>query len=204
MLPKDSRMLKENEYHPLQLKVFFIMITLYTFYFTCNNNLGVATDEIQKSFDLNNAQFGVLFTIFTLGFGAGQFFSGYLGDRYSPKMLMFIGAVGATAANTAFALSSSMAAFCICWAVNALSLAMGWSPDAAYYSGGYLKKRWGLFMGFFDAFCFPGRYNNISGSGICHILFFMARRIPDTRTSSSDMDCGISHIRERFAAAVWF
>ena len=83
MLPKDSRMLKENEYHPLQLKVFFIMITLYTFYFTCNNNLGVATDEIQKSFDLNNAQFGVLFTIFTLGFGAGQFFSGYLGDRYS-------------------------------------------------------------------------------------------------------------------------
>ena len=156
MLPKDSRMLKENEYHPLQLKVFFIMITLYTFYFTCNNNLGVATDEIQKSFDLNNAQFGVLFTIFTLGFGAGQFFSGYLGDRYSPKMLMFIGAVGATAANTAFALSSSMAAFCICWAVNALSLAMGWSPGCSILFRWIPKKRWGLFMGFFDAFAFLG------------------------------------------------
>ena len=84
MLAKDSRILKENEFHPVQLRVFFVMITLYTFYFTCNNNLGVAADRIQQSFDLSNATFGILFTIFTLGFGLGQFFSGYLGDRYSP------------------------------------------------------------------------------------------------------------------------
>ena len=82
MLAKDSRILKENEFHPVQLRVFFVMITLYTFYFTCNNNLGVAADRIQQSFDLSNATFGILFTIFTLGFGLGQFFSGYLGDRY--------------------------------------------------------------------------------------------------------------------------
>lgn len=92
MLAKDSHILKENEFHPVQLRVFFVMITLYTFYFTCNNNLGVAADRIQQSFDLSNATFGILFTIFTLGFGLGQFFSGYLGDRYSPKLLMFLGA----------------------------------------------------------------------------------------------------------------
>ena len=55
MLAKDSRILKENEFHPVQLRVFFVMITLYTFYFTCNNNLGVAADRIQQSFDLSNA-----------------------------------------------------------------------------------------------------------------------------------------------------
>ena len=72
MLAKDSRILKENEFHPVQLRVFFVMITLYTFYFTCNNNLGVAADRIQQSFDLSNATFGILFTIFTLGFGLGS------------------------------------------------------------------------------------------------------------------------------------
>ena len=45
------------------------MITLYTFYFTCNNNLGVAASYIQSDFGLNNAGFGILFTIFTFGFG---------------------------------------------------------------------------------------------------------------------------------------
>ncbi|MCQ4636527.1 MFS transporter [Anaerovorax odorimutans] len=156
MLPKDSRVLKENAFHPTQLKVFFVMITLYTFYFTCNNNLGVATSHIQQDFDLNNAQFGILFTIFTLGFGLGQFFSGYLGDRYSPKMLMFIGALGAIIGNIGFGLSGSMAAFSVFWAINAVSLAMGWSPGCSILFRWIPQKRWGLFMGFFDAFAFLG------------------------------------------------
>lgn len=156
MLAKDSRILKENEFHPVQLRVFFVMITLYTFYFTCNNNLGVAADRIQQSFDLSNATFGILFTIFTLGFGLGQFFSGYLGDRYSPKLLMFLGAIGATAANIGFGLSSNMTAFAICWAVNAVSLSMGWSPGCSVLFHWIPQKRWGLFMGLFDAFAFLG------------------------------------------------
>ena len=156
MLTKDSRILKENEFHPVQLTVFFVMITLYTFYFTCNNNLGVAADRIQQSFDLSNATFGILFTIFTLGFGLGQFFSGYLGDRYSPKLLMFLGAIGATAANIGFGLSSGMKPFAIFWAINAVSLSMGWSPGCSVLFRWIPQKRWGLFMGLFDAFAFLG------------------------------------------------
>ena len=156
MLAKDSRILKENEFHPVQLRVFFVMITLYTFYFTCNNNLGVAADRIQQSFDLSNATFGILFTIFTLGFGLGQFFSGYLGDRYSPKLLMFLGAIGATAANIGFGLSSGMKAFAIFWAINAVSMSMGWSPGCSVLFRWIPQKRWGLFMGLFDAFAFLG------------------------------------------------
>ena len=156
MLAKDSRILKENEFHPVQLRVFFVMITLYTFYFTCNNNLGVAADRIQQSFDLSNATFGILFTIFTLGFGLGQFFSGYLGDLYSPKLLMFLGAIGATAANIGFGLSSGMKPFAIFWAINAVSLSMGWSPGCSVLFRWIPQKRWGLFMGLFDAFAFLG------------------------------------------------
>lgn len=156
MLAKDSRILKESEFHPVQLRVFFVMITLYTFYFTCNNNLGVAADRIQQSFDLSNATFGILFTIFTLGFGLGQFFSGYLGDRYSPKLLMFLGAIGATAANIGFGLSSGMKPFAIFWAINAVSLSMGWSPGCSVLFRWIPQKRWGLFMGLFDAFAFLG------------------------------------------------
>lgn len=180
MLKKESRILKENEFHPLQLKVFFVMITLYTFYFTCNNNLGVATNEIQQSFELNNAEFGVLFTIFTLGFGLGQFFSGYLGDRYSPKMLMFIGAIGAVCANIGFGLASNMTLFSVCWAVNAVSLAMGWSPGCSILFRWIPKKRWGLFMGFFDAFAFLGGIviYPIAGFAISYLSWRYAFFIP--------------------------
>lgn len=156
MKPKGEMILKEDRFHPVQLRVFFTMITLYTFYFTCNNNLGVAAGYIQSDFQLTNARFGILFTIFTLGFGFGQFFSGYLGDKYSPKMLMFYGAAGAVVSNIAFGLSSNMTLFCIFWAINALSLSLGWSPGCSILFRWIPQKRWGLFMGFFDAFAFLG------------------------------------------------
>lgn len=151
-----EKIIKTNELNPYQLKVFFTMITLYTFYFASNYNLGPATKPIQDAFNITNASFGSLFTIFTIMFALGQFAAGFLGDRYSPKRLMLIGALGATLANFLFGLSSSMLAFQILWGINALSLAMGWSPGCSILFRWIPVKRWGLFMGFFDAFAFLG------------------------------------------------
>ena len=152
----DKAVIKTDGYHPAQLKVFFTMITLYTFYFASNYNLGPATRHIQEDFDFSNSEFGLLFTIFTLGFGLGQFAAGFLGDRYNPKMIMFIGAIGAVAANICFGLSGSMTAFAVCWGLNAVSLSMGWSPGCSILFRWIPQKKWGLFMGLFDAFAFLG------------------------------------------------
>lgn len=156
MTHKGNSIIRTDRYHPKQLTVFFTMITLYTFYFAANYNLGPATKYIQSDFHLSNSEFGVLFTIFTLGFGLGQFVAGYLGDRYDPKRLMLYGALGATAANFCFGLSNSMTAFSIFWGINAVSLSMGWSPGCSILFRWIPQKRWGLFMGLFDAFAFLG------------------------------------------------
>lgn len=156
MQNKDDTIIKSDRFHPKQLKVFFTMITLYTFYFAANYNLGPATKYIQGDFNLSNSEFGILFTIFSLGFGLGQFVAGYLGDRYNPKRLMIYGALGATAANFCFGLSNSIIAFSIFWGINAISLSMGWSPGCSILFRWIPRQRWGLFMGLFDAFAFMG------------------------------------------------
>ena len=69
---------------------------------------------------------------------------------------MFLGAIGATAANIGFGLSSGMKPFAIFWAINAVSLSMGWSPGCSVLFRWIPQKRWGLFMGLFDAFAFLG------------------------------------------------
>lgn len=156
MNTEASSLIQTNKLHPKQLKVFFTMIILYTFYFAANYNLGPATKFIQDAYDISNSEFGILFTIFSLGFGLGQFAAGFLGDRYNPKHLMLIGAIGATLANFCFSLSSSMTAFAFFWGLNAVSLAMGWSPGCSILFRWIPRKRWGLFMGLFDAFAFLG------------------------------------------------
>jgi sugar phosphate permease len=156
LAPSSQKIIPTGTLHKTQLQVFFTMITLYTFYFASNYNLGPAARFIQEDYSLSNSQFGILFTIFTLGFGLGQFAAGYLGDRYNPKLLMLLGALGAVMANVGFGLSHSMTGFCIFWAVNSLSLSMGWSPGCSILFRWIPPRKQGIFMGFFDAFAFLG------------------------------------------------
>ncbi len=169
-------MIREDKYHPTQLKVFFVMVFLYTCYFACNYNLSTATDHMQKDFGWDNQSFGVLFTVSTLFFGLGQFVAGYLGDRYDPKSLMVIGALGAAFSNLAFSFSGNITLFAVLWGINALSLAMGWSPGCSILFRWIPPKKQGLFMGIFDAFAFMGGIIIYPVAGVA-ITFFNWRAV---------------------------
>lgn len=151
-----NNIIKTELYHPVQLKVFFTMVVLYAYYYASHYNLGTAAKYIQDEYYLTNSEFGILFTIYTLCYGAGQFIMGFLGDRYDPKTLMFCGALGSTAANIGFGLSGDMKMFSLFWGLNAIFLSMGWSPGCSILFRWIPPKRWGLFMGIFHAFAFLG------------------------------------------------
>ena len=153
---QSNRALKSNRLYSKQLKVFFTMATLYTFYFASNYNLGPATKYIQDEFQISSSSFGILFTVFTIVFAIGQFIAGFLGDRYSPKKVMFVGAIGGVVFNYFFGFSSSLTWFSIFWGFNALFLAMGWSPGCSILDRWFPQERRGLFMGLYNAFCFFG------------------------------------------------
>lgn len=155
-MERTKKILKADKLHPYQLKVFFSMTTLYTFYFAVNYNLGTATKPIQDKLAISSSKFGILFTVFTILFACGQFASGFLGDRYSPKKMMLIGALGGVAANFLFGLSSTLPFFILFWGMNALFLSMGWSPGCSILFNWLPKSRWGLFMGIYNAFSFLG------------------------------------------------
>lgn len=148
--------LESNKLHPTQLKVFLSMILLYTFYFVVNYNLGPSSMSIQKELNITSSEFGIIFTVFTLTFALGQFFSGFLSDRYSAKKIMLIGAFGAIVANLCFSLSNSLLLFTIFWGINGLFLSLGWSPGCSILFNWFPKSRLGLFMGIYNAFSFLG------------------------------------------------
>ena len=62
---------------------------------------------------MTNLFFSVKFPILMGSNNASYFIKMCIRDRYSPKLLMFLGAIGATAANIGFGLSSGMKPFAI-------------------------------------------------------------------------------------------
>lgn len=77
---------------------------------------------------LTRSQAGAVSMSYFLCYGAGQFVNGYLGDRFSPRWMIFIGLVGAALANLLFPFARSLLLFLILWGLNGYFQAIIWPP----------------------------------------------------------------------------
>lgn len=152
----EKQILRTKDLHPKQMIAFFSMASLYLFYYFCKYNFGVATKEIQDVFGLSSQSVGLIGTIFTLAYAAGQFINGFLGDRYGPKRIMLIGAIGSVIANVCFGLSGTLVFFVLFWSMNAYFSSCGWAPGCSILYRWFPENRWGGWMGIYNAMCYMG------------------------------------------------
>lgn len=78
----------------------------------------------------SKAELGLVPAAFFCSYGFGQFFSGLLGDRFSPKLLVFTGVLGSSLLNLAFPFCSSVPLMAAIWFVNGLAQSLAWAPMA--------------------------------------------------------------------------
>jgi sugar phosphate permease len=135
---------------------FFSMAALYLLYYFGKKNIGPATRAIEEAFGLSHSQFGWALTAFTLTYALGQFINGFLGDRYSPKAVMLIGALGGVVANVLFGLGNSLILFIVFWAINGYFSSMGWAPGCRILCNWFPESRWGWWMGVYNFFPYLG------------------------------------------------
>jgi OPA family glycerol-3-phosphate transporter-like MFS transporter len=141
-----------------QRRAFFSMGILYLFYYFCKYNLGAAKLGMQEEFGFSDTSFGWIITLFTLTYAGGQFLNGFLGDRYGPKKIMIIGGIGGVIANVCFGLSGTLTFFVIFWMANAYFSSCGWAPGCRIMFNWFPEKRWGTWMGIFNALCYSGSF----------------------------------------------
>ena len=139
-----------------QMRAFFSMALLYLFYYFGKKNIGSATKAIEDAFSLSHQQFGLISTAFTLTYALGQFVNGFLGDRYNPKLIMLVGAIGGVIANLLFGFSGALAFFVIFWAMNGYFSSMGWAPGCRMLCNWFPERRWGWWMGLYNFFPYFG------------------------------------------------
>ncbi len=127
----NNKILKAKGLSFWQMRAFFSMGLLYLSYYFCKYNLGVATPEIQKEFEISSATWGLItMTVFALVYAGGQFINGFLGDRYGPKRMMIVGGLGSVAVSVCFGFSNGMLFFAIFWLLNGYFSSCGWAPGS--------------------------------------------------------------------------
>lgn len=91
-------------------------------------NYSASLTGIILSEGFSKGQAGMIGTAFFFAYGAGQFVSGFLGDRLAPKKMVFTGLMVSGLCNLAMAGANGSGLMTAVWCVNGLFQAFIWSP----------------------------------------------------------------------------
>lgn len=74
------------------------------------------------------SQAGLIGTALFAVYGICQFFSGFAGDRFSPRSMVFTGVMGSALVNLGMCLTNDYRVMLVLWAINGVFQSLIWSP----------------------------------------------------------------------------
>lgn len=119
-------------------------------------NLGAVLVEVVNSGFADKKTAALALTVCSVTYGAGQLISGYLGDKFKPQNIIFIGFFITAAMNVCVAVAGRGALLVGIWAVNGFAQALMWPPlvkilsarlDSDAYKKACVKVSWGSSFG---------------------------------------------------------
>ncbi|MEG1104451.1 MAG: MFS transporter [Oscillospiraceae bacterium] len=110
------------------VKLFFTLcwLTYFCTYLGRLNFTASIAEIISTGF--TKAQMGLVGSAFFLFYGMFQLVFGFLGDKYSPKLIVFFGVLTSGFVNLAMAFTHSANAMAVLWAFNGVAQSAVWSP----------------------------------------------------------------------------
>ena len=108
--------------------LFFLCWISYVFTYLGRLNYAACLVEIVAEEGWSKSQAGLIATGFFLCYGLGQLVNGYIGDKLSPKVMVFSGLFCSGLVNLFFPFMNSASLAAVLWCVNGFVQSMIWSP----------------------------------------------------------------------------
>ncbi len=118
----------------LASRLFFLCAITYVIALFGRLSYSSVMAEIIVQEGLTKAQAGLIGTALCSVYGVFQIFSGMIGDKVSPKKLIFTGVMGSGILNLFMGLSSTYNLMLILWAINGVFQSFVWSPVARIFA----------------------------------------------------------------------
>jgi sugar phosphate permease len=105
-------------YRNWRRRVMYSMIVGYGLFYFLRNNLPMAAKAIIDEHHFSNTQWGGMLSIATIVYSFSKFFSGVIGDRANPRLLLSLGLLLSAIVNIAFGFAAGLTSFTVLWALN--------------------------------------------------------------------------------------
>lgn len=119
----------------------------YASTYICRLNYSAVIPELEKLNVFPESQIAAISSAFFICYGLGQIVSGMLGDRISPRYMIFGGLAISSISNIAIFMVNSFFPFITLWAINGAVQSMVWTPilrTAGDYFSPYEREKFGI------------------------------------------------------------
>lgn len=106
----------------------FICAAVYFVSYVSRINLGAVLVEVVNSGFADKKTAALALTVCSVTYGAGQLISGYLGDKFKPQNVIFVGFFITAAMNICVAAVGNGYLLVVLWAINGFAQALMWPP----------------------------------------------------------------------------
>ncbi|MGN1031638.1 MAG: MFS transporter [Butyricicoccaceae bacterium] len=118
----------------LSTRLFFLCAITYIIALFGRLSYNSVMAELIASEGMTKSAAGLIGTAFCIVYGVCQVLSGMLGDRLSPRIMIFIGVVGSALLNLGMGISHSYQVMLVLWALNGIVQSFVWSPVARIFA----------------------------------------------------------------------
>lgn len=115
----------------------------YGSFYLCRVNIAIVLPLLVQVFGFSHTALGGVISAFLVMYCIGQFLSGYLGDKVSPRLLIFGGIIGSVLCNVFFVFTRSLVVMLILWGMNGLFQSTGWAPTIKVVTAWFSQKEMG-------------------------------------------------------------
>ncbi len=129
-----------------RFRVFALTWLGYAGFYFCRKNFSVTMPIIIDELGYSKNDMAIVLTVYSFTYMVGQFVSGYLSDRWGPRLIVSLGLLIAVIANFTMGMTGSLLAFVFLMGTNGLGQSTGWSGLIKNMTPWFLPNERGVVM----------------------------------------------------------
>ena len=135
-----------REYRFWRYRVFALTWLAYGGFYLCRKNFSIAMPLLSQDHGFTKDNFAMVLFFYGLFYALGQFFNGFLSDKFGPRLIVGIGLFVSILANIFMGFSAALLVFGLWWVVNGIGQSTGWSGTVKNMAPWFRRKERGVVL----------------------------------------------------------
>ncbi|MBW7991775.1 MAG: MFS transporter [Planctomycetes bacterium] len=135
-----------KEYKFWRYRIFVLTWLTYAGFYLCRKNFSIAMPLLSQDHGFTKDNFAMLLFFYSLFYALGQFYNGFLSDKFGPRLIVGIGLFLSIFANVFLGFGTSLLLFGLFLCLNGTGQSTGWSGTVKNMAPWFRRKERGVVM----------------------------------------------------------